>query len=117
VGNSQGAVDELWSEWVGPKPGPASSFKLESGMPNAMTHGVRTAGSLDLALRTIVVTTRAAIATHRKRGNDDLVRASLEQGLGLLDDLVSQLPSDTLVDERRNIEEARRLLSSLAEGG
>lgn len=78
---------------------------------------VGTAGGLELALRTIVVSTRAAIATHRKIGNDVLIYASAQQGLGLLDDLESRLPGDATEDDRRHIEEARRVLASLAEAG
>ena len=77
---------------------------------------VGTVGKLELAVRTIVVTTRTAIAAHRKAGNDVLVRASAQQGLGLLDDLESRLPPDAPEDARRNIGEARRELVSFAEG-
>jgi hypothetical protein len=97
--------------------GPASSFVLESGMPHAVPQLVRTADNFELALKTIVVSTRAAISTHRKAGNDVLIHASARQGLGLLDDLESQLPGDAPEDDRMHIEEARRVLASLAEGG
>ena len=73
-------------------------------------------GSLDLALRTIVVSTRAAIATHRKTGNDVLIHASAQKGLGLLYELESRLPGDATEDDRMHIEEARHELAWLAEG-
>jgi hypothetical protein len=84
-------------------------------MPHATPQVVGTAGGLELALRTIVVSTRAAIATHRKTGNDVLIHASAQQGLGLLDDLEFRLPGDATEDDRMHIEEARRVLASLAE--
>ena len=74
-----------------------------------------TVGNLELALRTIVVTTRTAIATHRMAGNDALLRASARHGLGLLDDLESRMPPDATARDQRNIEDARRELLALAE--
>lgn len=78
---------------------------------------METVRSFELALRTIVVTTRTAIATHRKAGNDVLVRASAQHGLGLLNDLESRLPPDAPENALNDIGEARRQLAAYAEGG
>ena len=71
------------------------------------------AASDELAIRTIVVTTRAADRSHRRGGRPDLARGSAVQGLVLLEEL-SQT-RDLRTGAAQAFAEARRELQALSE--
>lgn len=65
-----------------------------------------------LALRTVVVTTRAAVRSHLRAGHADLARESAARGLLLLEDVAA---SRNLRDgESESLAEGRRELRELA---
>ena len=67
----------------------------------------------DLALRTIVVSTRAAVKSHNAARRHELADASIELGLVLLEDLRSGLPANQ--PGSQEVDEARRELTALHE--
>ena len=66
----------------------------------------------ELALRTIIVSTRAAVRSHDAARRDELADASIERGLVLLERLRSALPPDE-PESSESVDEARRELTSL----
>lgn len=67
-----------------------------------------------LAIRTIVVTTRAAVSTHLADGQRGLAERSVWRGLGLLDRLGDRLDGDagaTLEHARAELEGLRASVS------
>lgn len=69
-----------------------------------------------LAIRTVAVTTRAAVTSHMKRGNTELAAESATRGLVLLDQLNETLDDDVSGQTRDLFEAARRELAALAGG-
>jgi hypothetical protein len=65
-----------------------------------------------LAIRTVVVTTRAAVASHVRAGRRELRIASIQRGIALLRDL-----RDRVIREgaRAEYEDAERQLNDLAD--
>ena len=73
---------------------------------------------LALAIRTIAVTTRAAILSNEKIGRPDLAVDSARLGLAMLDELAASLPIGTDPGLREEVERVRReLLKSAEEPG
>ena len=70
----------------------------------------------DLAIRTVAVTTRAAVRSHMKRGNTELAAESATRGLVLLDQLGETFDDDVSRQTRDLFEAARRELAALATG-
>ena len=66
-----------------------------------------------LAIRTILVGTRAAARTHRETKQPGLERASIERGLELLGDLDARHADDMEPDAARASNDARRDLNDL----
>lgn len=66
-----------------------------------------------LAIRTIVVTTRAAIRSHRKFGTDHLGRETARRGAAMLAELGRTLPTDGSDAIRQAYEEADREMQEL----
>ena len=69
---------------------------------------------LGLAIRTIAVTTRAAILSNEKVGRADLAVDSARRGLRMLDELGASLAADTPADVRAQYERARAALLEAA---
>ena len=69
-------------------------------------------GRVALEIRTIVVTTRAAVRRHRQMGRADLVPISVERGLLLLDEQRARRPSD-VASAAPAYDDARREIVSL----
>ena len=70
----------------------------------------------DLAIRTVAVTTRAAVSSHVKRGDTELAAESATRGLVLLDQLGETFDDDVSRQTRDLFEAARRELAALATG-
>ena len=70
--------------------------------------------SVTLEIRTIVVTTRAAVRRHQQMGRPDLVPISVERGLLLLDEERARRPSD-VSSSASPYEDARREIESLTD--
>lgn len=68
--------------------------------------------SVALEIRTIVVTTRAAVRRHRQMGRADLVPISIERGLLLLEEQRARRPGDG-VSAQPGYEDARLEIESL----
>jgi hypothetical protein len=68
---------------------------------------------LVLAIRTIVVTTRVAIRSHRKAGTDHLGRETARRGAAMLAELGRKLPADGWEAVRQAYEEADREMQEL----
>lgn len=68
--------------------------------------------SVALEIRTIVVTTRAAVRRHRQMGHADLVPISVERGLLLLEEQRARRPGDGVSAEPA-YDDARREIESL----
>jgi len=68
-----------------------------------------------LAIRTIVVTTRVAIRSHRKAGMEDLGRDSARRGAAMLAELGRTLPTDGSEAVRQAYEKAERELQELTD--
>lgn len=66
-----------------------------------------------LAVRTILVTTRAAIQAHQASGKADLARATARRGAELLRRLGQELPPDASETIDRSYREAEREMASL----
>jgi len=66
----------------------------------------------EFALRTIIVSTRAAVRSHHAARRDELADASIERGLALLEGLRSALPPDE-PGGSESVDEAHRELTSL----
>lgn len=69
-------------------------------------------GGVEMAMRTVLVSTQAAVRSHRKAGRPDLARQSAVRGLVLLDDLGLTRTFPNGSAER--FEEAHRELESLS---
>lgn len=63
-----------------------------------------------LAIRTIVVTTRVAVHSHRKAGNEELGRESARRGAKMLAELGRELPPDDAGTIGQTYREAEREL-------
>ena len=70
-------------------------------------------GRLALAVRTIVVTTRTAVRTHREVRNPDMASYSAGRGLALLEALESELPADAPQEVKELVEDARATLVAI----
>ncbi len=68
-----------------------------------------------LSIRTILVGTRAAVHSHRRAGQPDLERMSLERGLELLDHFLARHPDGLFPEAEHAFEDARRELRALVE--
>lgn len=79
-----------------------------------LTVVVTTNAKLLLAIRTILVSTRAGAITHERRGNLVLARETVERGAALLEQLGRDLPT-TPAEVRARYEDARRELAALVE--
>jgi hypothetical protein len=66
-----------------------------------------------LAVRTILVTTRAAIQAHQESGKEDLARATANRGAELLRRLGQGLPPDAGETIERSYREAEREMEGL----
>jgi len=71
------------------------------------------AGSDELAIRTVVVTTRAAVRSHRRVGQSDMARESAVRGLLLLKELGRA--RDLRNGSAEAFADARRELQALSE--
>ena len=70
--------------------------------------------SVTLEIRTIVVTTRAAVRRHRQMGRADLVPISIERGLLLLEEQRARHNLDG-VSAQPGYDDARQEIESLVE--
>jgi hypothetical protein len=70
---------------------------------------------LRLAIRTIAVTSRAAIDSSRKTGRKDLAVESARRGLALLEAVRERLDADVSDDVSQQLEAAVRELTSAAD--
>jgi hypothetical protein len=68
-----------------------------------------------LAIRTILVGTRAAVHSHRRAEQPELERMSLERGLELLDHFLARHPNGLSPEAEHAFEDARRELRGLVE--
>jgi hypothetical protein len=68
-----------------------------------------------LAIRTILVGTRAAVHSHRRAEQPDLERMSLERGLQLLEHFLARHPDGLSPEAEHSFEDARRELRALVE--
>lgn len=71
--------------------------------------------AVEMAIRTVVVSTQAAVRSHRSAGRPDLARESAARGLVLLDDLGLTRTFPNGSAER--FEQAHRELESLSANG
>lgn len=69
-----------------------------------------------MAIRTIVVTTRAAVGAHRRAGDEDAARASVARGLALLDALPGG-PGPRDLDVEAALTAGRREIESMISSG
>jgi hypothetical protein len=70
---------------------------------------------LVLAIRTIVVTTRVAINSHRKSGTNDLGPETVRRGAAMLAELGRTLPTDGSDAVRQAYEKADREMQELTD--
>ena len=68
---------------------------------------------LQLALRVILGSTRAAVSSHRRYGQAQMIRPAVERGLSLMDELGARLPDDSPPEIRSRYESARAELVAL----
>ena len=73
-----------------------------------------TESDLRLAIRTVAVSTRAAVTTHAKVGRPDLAAESARRGLKMLGDLQGRLTPETPEDTRESFDSAMRELGAAA---
>lgn len=66
-----------------------------------------------LAIRTVLVTTRAAVLSHRKAGADGLARDSVHRGIELLTDVGDRIGIERDGELAEQYEDAMRELRSL----
>ena len=69
---------------------------------------------LKMAIRTVAVTTRVAVASHERRGDPDLAIASAERGLELLEDIGKSLDDDASTETMESFAAVHRELTALA---